>query len=206
MTLITLYNFICLFFLVEMPNGRYRGQKLIKEVRMKMPARTSKMMASVPEITLVKNKMTITTATSILVILSTAPIFFFMLFIVNSDWIILWQMSNYENYYTVTFVTQAASVICWCPFLITSFQVNYFSEAFVFHFPCSKGATMTGLTINKYYFIPVEWIHIPAKMKFKKTKIQGIFHMRSVVLWWSAYIYQIKIYTILKNVGIQTGT
>ena len=34
---------------VEIPNGRYSGQKLMNEVRMKIPDRTRRMVAVVPE-------------------------------------------------------------------------------------------------------------------------------------------------------------
>jgi hypothetical protein len=45
------YNptFYCPLFRVEIPNGKYKGQKLIKLVRMKIPARTNRIMAKVPE-------------------------------------------------------------------------------------------------------------------------------------------------------------
>jgi hypothetical protein len=38
------------FFLVEIPNGKYKGQKLIKLVRIKTPARIMSTNATVPEI------------------------------------------------------------------------------------------------------------------------------------------------------------
>ena len=43
-----------MFFRVEIPNGKYSGQKLIKLVRMKTPARTKRIIAVVPEIKLPK--------------------------------------------------------------------------------------------------------------------------------------------------------
>jgi hypothetical protein len=39
---------------VLIPNGRYKGQKLKKLVKMKIPAMTSSIIASIPEITCVK--------------------------------------------------------------------------------------------------------------------------------------------------------
>jgi hypothetical protein len=38
------------FFRVEIPKGMYSGQKLIRLVRIKTPARTKSTMATVPEI------------------------------------------------------------------------------------------------------------------------------------------------------------
>jgi hypothetical protein len=58
-----------------MPNGKYKGQKLIKLVRIKIPARIKRIIATVPEITLVKYSIIIAIATSILVTLSAIPIF-----------------------------------------------------------------------------------------------------------------------------------
>jgi hypothetical protein len=42
---------------VLIPKGRYRGQKLNKPVRMKIPAEISKIIAMVPEITCVRYRM-----------------------------------------------------------------------------------------------------------------------------------------------------
>jgi hypothetical protein len=61
-----------------MPNGKYSGQKLIKLVRMKTPARTKRIMAKVSEIMFAKYKPAITIATSILTTLSDVPIFGFI--------------------------------------------------------------------------------------------------------------------------------
>jgi hypothetical protein len=61
-----------------MPNGKYSGQKLIKLVRVKTPARTKRIMAKVPEIMFAKYKPAITIATSILTTLSAVPIFGFI--------------------------------------------------------------------------------------------------------------------------------
>jgi hypothetical protein len=63
---------------VEIPNGKYSGQKLIKLVRMTIPARTNKTIANVPEIIFVKYKLTIKIAKSILTTLSAVPIFGFI--------------------------------------------------------------------------------------------------------------------------------
>lgn len=63
-----------------MLNGKYKGQKLIKEVAIKMIAIMPKTIAAVPEITCVKYKIAITTAAKIRMILSIEPIFFFMFY------------------------------------------------------------------------------------------------------------------------------
>jgi len=61
-----------------MPKGKYKRQKLIKLVMIKIPAITNSMMAAVPEITFVKYNIAITTAASILTTLSIVPMFFFI--------------------------------------------------------------------------------------------------------------------------------
>ena len=63
-----------------MPNGKYKGQKLIKLVRINIPDKISNTILSVPDITFVKYSITTTAAISILIILSATPIFFFILF------------------------------------------------------------------------------------------------------------------------------
>ena len=67
------------FLFVEIPKGIYKGQKLIKLVSIKIPARIKRMIATVPEIKWLKYKTAITIAASILIILSTEPMFFVML-------------------------------------------------------------------------------------------------------------------------------
>lgn len=66
------------FLQVEMPKGEYKGQKLIKLVRIKTAAKINKTIAIVPEITFVKYKLTIVIAKSTLTVLSIVPIFAFM--------------------------------------------------------------------------------------------------------------------------------
>jgi len=63
---------------VENPNSEYSGQKFMKLVRIKTPARIKNIIATVPEITFVKYKPAITIATSILTTLSVVPIFGFI--------------------------------------------------------------------------------------------------------------------------------
>jgi hypothetical protein len=71
-----------------MPKGKYKGQKLIKLVMIKIPARIKRMMATVPEITFVKYNIAIATAASILTTLSKAPTFFFICMYFLNDKII----------------------------------------------------------------------------------------------------------------------
>jgi hypothetical protein len=66
---------------VEIPNGKYSGQKLMKLVRIKTPARIKRIIATVPEMMFAKYKPAITIATSILTTLSMVPMFFFICFI-----------------------------------------------------------------------------------------------------------------------------
>ncbi|SEG30348.1 Uncharacterised protein [Flavobacterium hibernum] len=61
-----------------MPNGKYKGQKLMNDVSTNTTANMPNMIANVPEMTFVKYKTPITTATSILITLSTVPMFFFI--------------------------------------------------------------------------------------------------------------------------------
>jgi len=67
------------FFLVDIPNGRYKGQKLIKLVKIKIPANTNKTIAKVPEIRFAKYNPPIRMAISILATLSAVPIFDFII-------------------------------------------------------------------------------------------------------------------------------
>jgi hypothetical protein len=59
-----------------MQDGRYSGQKLMKLVRIKIPAMIDSIIVTVPEMTCKKYNAAITKAASILMVLSTAPIFF----------------------------------------------------------------------------------------------------------------------------------
>lgn len=61
-----------------MPNGKYKGQKLIKEVSKKTMANTNKIMPAVPSTVFVKNNMAKRMATKTLIALSAVPIFFFI--------------------------------------------------------------------------------------------------------------------------------
>jgi hypothetical protein len=65
---------------VLIPNGRYKGQKLKKLVRMKIPAKINKIIASVPEITCVKYRTITKAAISNLIVISMVPMFFFIRF------------------------------------------------------------------------------------------------------------------------------
>jgi hypothetical protein len=64
--------------IVDIPKGAYKGQKLMKLVKIKMAAKTKSTMAVVPEMLPIKYKIAITTAASILTALSIVPIFFFI--------------------------------------------------------------------------------------------------------------------------------
>lgn len=70
--------FLLDFLRVEIPKGKYNGQKLIDEVRMNATATMPAIIAKVPEITPVKYNTAINTATDIRMPLSTGPIFFFI--------------------------------------------------------------------------------------------------------------------------------
>jgi len=67
------------FLLVLIPKGKYSGQKLIKLTITNIPANTSNTIPNMPVMIFVKNKTAITTATSILITLSTVPMFFFII-------------------------------------------------------------------------------------------------------------------------------
>jgi len=68
------------FFLVENPKGKYKGQKLIKLVKIRIPAKINKTMAVTSEILLVKYKLITTIAVSILNTLSAVPMLGFIEF------------------------------------------------------------------------------------------------------------------------------
>jgi diketogulonate reductase-like aldo/keto reductase len=67
------------FLRVLMPNGRYKGQKPIKPVKIKIPDKINPTIAQVPLSWCVKYSVMITKATSTLMILSVFPMFFFIL-------------------------------------------------------------------------------------------------------------------------------
>ncbi len=68
------------FFLpVFNPNGKYKGQKLIRLVSTNTPARTSNTIPRVPEITPVKYNTATSTAIAIRIILSVVPMFDFII-------------------------------------------------------------------------------------------------------------------------------
>ena len=60
------------------PKGKYKGQKLNKLVRIKTPAKISKIIAMVPEITCVKYRMITMAAITNLIAMSMVPMFFFI--------------------------------------------------------------------------------------------------------------------------------
>lgn len=60
------------------PNGAYNGQKLIKLVKTKIPAKANNTIPNVPGITFVKYKTAIIAAIITRITLSAPPIFFFM--------------------------------------------------------------------------------------------------------------------------------
>ena len=60
------------------PNGKYNGQKLIKEVATKTPPRTRRTIPNVPVTVPVKYNTPNTIATIILLILSAEPMFAFI--------------------------------------------------------------------------------------------------------------------------------
>lgn len=63
------------------PTNVYNGQKLTRLVNTNITASTSNTIPSVPVIMLVKYKIAITTAISVLIILSVVPMLFFIIFI-----------------------------------------------------------------------------------------------------------------------------
>lgn len=72
-------SYFCFILQVEIPKGRYNGQKLIKLVARKTPPKTSNIIPKVPEIVPVKNNTAITIAIKIRMILSVEPMFFFII-------------------------------------------------------------------------------------------------------------------------------
>jgi hypothetical protein len=63
---------------VLIPKERYNGQKLKKLVRIKIPAKINRIIASVPEITCVKYRTITKAAISNLIVMSMVPMFFFI--------------------------------------------------------------------------------------------------------------------------------
>ena len=63
---------------VLIPKGRYKGQKLKKLVRIKIPAKISNIIASIPEIIFVKYRTMIMAAITNLIVMSMVPMFFFI--------------------------------------------------------------------------------------------------------------------------------
>lgn len=68
------------FFVVEILNGAYSGQKLIALVARKMIAKAPKRMPIVPLTAPLSNSTPITSATNVLIARSVVPIFFVMMF------------------------------------------------------------------------------------------------------------------------------
>jgi len=67
-----------LLFRVDILKGTYSGQKLIALVRRKMMAKMPRTVATTPDSVPVINSMPIRIATVVLIILSVAPTFFFI--------------------------------------------------------------------------------------------------------------------------------
>lgn len=67
---------------VLIPKGRYKGQKLIKEVSTNTRARTPRTIAHVPEMTFMKYSTAMMAAIVIRMILSVFPMFFFIVFFI----------------------------------------------------------------------------------------------------------------------------
>ena len=93
------------FFRVEIPKGKYKGQKLKKLVMIKMMASDNKMMAVVPEIFSAKYKPAITRAMTILTTLSKVPILFFIVLIFLSEKYYTQRYSNHDIFFVIN-VTQ----------------------------------------------------------------------------------------------------
>ena len=72
---------IYLFLQVEIPKGKYSGQKLTKLVNTNTTARVNNIIPKVPEIVFVKYKPAISTAIATLTNLSIFPIFAFIVVI-----------------------------------------------------------------------------------------------------------------------------
>lgn len=71
--------FFPLILHVLIPKGAYSGQKLIKLVNTKIPASTNRTIPSVPVMVSVKYKVATIAAMMTLIILSAAPMFFFII-------------------------------------------------------------------------------------------------------------------------------
>jgi len=68
-----------------MPNGRYSGQKLMRLVSTKTPAKTNRIIPKTPVITFVKYNTATTIASTIRTSLSMEPMFFFIMQIFFSN-------------------------------------------------------------------------------------------------------------------------
>ncbi len=66
------------FLFVLIPKGKYKGQDPSKLVSKNITAITRRTIPNTPIITLVKNNTAIRTAMTILIVLSSVPMFFFM--------------------------------------------------------------------------------------------------------------------------------
>jgi hypothetical protein len=75
--------------LVEIPNGRYSGQKLINPVSTKMPETNSNPIAMGPVMTLKIYKDVMIPAITILIALSAIPIFDFIIFVFLGEELII---------------------------------------------------------------------------------------------------------------------
>lgn len=83
--LILVFALSYFFLQVLIPNGTYKGQKLIKLVKRNIPANTKSTIPIIPGSTFVKNKTAIIAATTARIILSLPPIFFFMIFFFQDE-------------------------------------------------------------------------------------------------------------------------
>jgi hypothetical protein len=81
MSFVQLIFAVSYFFLqVLIPNGTYKGQKLIKLVKTNIPANTKNTIPIIPGSRFVKKNTAKIAATTARIILSLPPIFFFMIF------------------------------------------------------------------------------------------------------------------------------
>jgi hypothetical protein len=94
---ISYYALCCFFFNVEIPKGKYNGQKLKKLVIIKIDAKIKRTIANVPEIRFVKKAIAIMKATSILAALSIVPMFGF----ISLNFLVNIYGANIRHYKTV---------------------------------------------------------------------------------------------------------
>jgi hypothetical protein len=85
------------FLRVDIPKGKYKGQKLTKLVSNIIAANAPRIKANVPFIVPVKYKIATKIATIIRMILSVEPIFFFILFIVKGLKIFYYFFGDFVN-------------------------------------------------------------------------------------------------------------